>query len=388
MTAEVGRLSKELSDSYLELDRVRSQKSATGVSISEKKALERQLNTLEVQMEDEKRAHERSLAKVSCQAEEMNTLLSALEQTRRDLAKEVDARNRHDRIAKERFAEWETQRTALERKLETLNKKPPSAGDQSQVGRIKQTHLSENNQAQGSSNTATQSRPSTHQSTSRLNSDLTIATPGAVRAQNRKMKAPTMPGDKSSFSITPFLNRTKGIQNSPLSSDNETDELNSIDPGELARPADTKNAPSQVQGYHAQPNSDEMPMSKIPSDENQRQLGKPPSGLSYAQEAQYKQLDISHTDDRSEGTSISKHVVQGPAKARKRKLGTQRDPSIFDEEDEEDGSKGMRKPGRKLVSSGRNPGLQSSGLNGALSRVRGFGAIPEFSPLKRDKKRF
>ena len=340
------------------------------------------MNTLEVQREDEKRAHERSLAKISKQGEELIALRSSLEEARRQLAKEVEARKSQERVSLQQSQKPQAQRLASEDRSETLNKKPRPVHEQSQTTQSGHYRQQENRNESG--NTVRSRITAIEQSNSRLNPELTIATPGAVRAQNKKTKVSALPGDKSSFSITPFLNRTTGLRDS-LSSDNESDELHSSTPI-----MNTTKAPGQTKKNDFQVQDRDGSVSERPYIESRQPLEQTSSEVKVSKGGQRKTADVPKIDDRSDGSSaLSTHLTLGQAKSRKRKLGAQRDRSIFDDdEEEEDDFKGMRKQGRKLAGAGRNVGVQSSALKaGPLSLGRGFGGFSDFSPLKRDRKR-
>ncbi|GAB1217544.1 hypothetical protein ATERTT37_006783 [Aspergillus terreus] len=383
LLAEISRLSKDLADSRAEIERLASQCTSTNTTIAEKQALERQLNTLEVQREDEKRAHERSLAKLSKQGEELYALRSSLEEARRQLVKEVEARKSQERVSHQQSQKAYAQRLASEDGSETLNKKPRQVHEQSQATQGAHYRQPENRNEAG--NTVRSRITAIEQSNSRLNPELTIATPGAVRVQSKKPKVSALPGDKSSFSITPFLNRTTGLRDS-LSSDNESDELHSSTPI-----MNTTKAPGKTKKNEIQVQDRDGSVSERPSTESKQHLEQTSSEVKVAKEGQRKPADVPKIDDRSDGSSIlSTHLTLAQAKTRKRKLGAQRDRSIFDDDDDEedDDFKGMRKQGRKLAGPGRNVGVQSSAMKaGPLSLGRGFGGFSEFSPLKKDRKR-
>ncbi|KAL4889735.1 hypothetical protein BDV59DRAFT_195537 [Aspergillus ambiguus] len=382
LLAEINRLSKELADSRSEVERLATQTTSSSATIAEKHALERQLNTLEVQIEDEKRAHERTLAKFAKQAEERNALNSSLEEARRKLAKEIEARNHQERVARQQSSEWASQRAELEAKLEMLSKKSHSQDHTPAVQN--DSHRQHENITNESGNTVRSRVTAIEQSTSRLDPELTIATPGAVRAQNKKTKVSALPGDKSAFSITPFLNRKKELRNS-LGSDNDSDELHSSTPI-----VNTANVPGRAKKDGNQEQDREGSVLERPFAESKQRLGQTSTEVKILKGGQRKQSAIASVNDRSDGSSLlSAPIAQGQAKSRKRKLGTQRDRSIFDEEEEDDDFRSMKKQGRKLTGTGRSTGVQSSALKaGHSSLSRGFSGFPEFSPLKRDKKRF
>ncbi|KAE8156456.1 hypothetical protein BDV40DRAFT_281113 [Aspergillus tamarii] len=382
LLAEKCHLSRVLSSAEAEVERLKSQKTSQHTLLAEKRNLEQQVTTLEAQLESEKSTHEQTLAKQSHNAEQIAALSSSLKEARSELRAEARARDERERVFQQQSSEWAAQRAALDAKLDTLNKKLRSTKDQYQAA------ATELRRQYGTSNNY-ESKTSSPQSTTQHNSGLTIATPGAIRVQDKRSKISTLPGEKSSFSITPFLNRTNGLQNSATSSEDDADELHAT---HMAGAANEKASGNDVQKgvdprYQGQrPSVDEIPFTV--------DTLRPGHGISSNRKGGQLQRNLVDNSDH-EGrmeivsgifTHSSKH---GQPKSKKRKLGTQRDMGLFDEEDDED-THDIRRPGRKLVlgGTGRNLASQVSAPSGGrLGRGRGLVGLGEFSPLKRDKKR-
>ncbi|KAI9924496.1 hypothetical protein AWENTII_009578 [Aspergillus wentii] len=394
------RLSKDLSNVKSEFDRLSTQSASSKALLAEKQELERQLNTLRTQMENERRAHELMQTKGSHQTEEIINLSTRLDQARKELADETRARERQEWSARQQSAEWAAQRTALEGKLEVLNSKLRLTKD-----RLQGTQKDAQQQRSNARNDTSDSQPmprtvSLQRATAQFHPDMTIATPGAVQTHDRIKKSAALPGDKSAFSITPFLNRTNGLANSPISSDDDVDELDTVNVNAEAKTSLLGNSSClRDEGLDSQ-----LQTSPLPEDLNFNAKKQSPR--------QFKSTAIStigkptkslyHPDNgcQSEGSSIIPPQTSdhGQAKIKRRRLGTHRERSLFDEEGE-DGEKGegdtrnTKKPGRKLaLGVGRNPvlsGLQhpGTGVSSRLPPNRGFGGSG-FSPLKKDRKRF
>ncbi|KAF9887569.1 hypothetical protein FE257_009781 [Aspergillus nanangensis] len=366
---ENNRLAKELSRSRSEIESLASNKTSLNTLVSEKKTLERQFNTLELQLSDEKRSHSRSLARESKQTEEITSISSKLDAARRELAAEIQTR---DRAAHQQSLKYTSERAALQGKIDALNKKlssinnPPQTSQNKPLRQPQSPHINE-------------SRPralAAQQPSTRLNSDLNIATPGAVRAPG-KARASALPGDKSSFSITPFLNRTDGHRGSPLSSDNDTDELHAKNPNLNENIIESN---SILPSNKAE--NDQAPKHSASELSCSDDLATPEVNIFKGR--QPKKMNISNPIPRAEGSSILlAHSTFGQTKPRKRKLGIQRDKTLLDGDDEIDDLRDTWKQGRKIAGAGRNPTIQG----GPVSRVRGFGGPAKFSPLKKDKKR-
>ncbi|KAL3496960.1 hypothetical protein BJX62DRAFT_106 [Aspergillus germanicus] len=350
--AEKVRLSKEVSSIQSELERLRSQNTSVTALLAEKQALTRQLNALEVQLETEKCAHERTLTKGSQQTEEITNLATKLEEARREL----DLARRHRQ-------QMGHQSPAV-RKPEGASKNPEGAGDDAPFYSA-QPH----NNRSSAKKTIFSERTTTvplRGATSRLHSELNVATPGAVRAQKQQKQILTMPGEKSSFSITPFLNRTTGLGDSAMSSD---DELNEAQSGGSHQKLPDLSKYSRRRD--SSPTASKQP-SKPDGESSTTAAAKKPK------KAQKLSLLDSPDKARESSLSLSRSLGQKQAAPKKRKLGVQRDRSLFDDDEEDNTLQESRMPGRKLVGSGQ------TNLTGARAFTRPAG----FSPLKRDKKRF
>ncbi|KAL4974544.1 hypothetical protein BDW66DRAFT_139770 [Aspergillus desertorum] len=357
LQAENVRLTKEVVSIRSEVEQLRSQNTSANAHLTEKQAITRQLNAIEVQLENEKRAHECALAKQIQQKEEVAALTSKLEVARQEL--ELARRHGEDNTR---------------HKDSTSPVSSKNRGTTKNVVALKDRHLESTPVQQqedwGASTTIkvpTERAAESHSQklTSRLHSGLTIATPGAVRSQAQQKPLSTLPGDKSSFSITPFLNRTTELDNSSTSSD---DELNkAINAGKDKHDADTTTFSKQLKS----------PTVKQPNKPEKLAPGKAAVGGDTRN--RYKQMKFdSPNGDGSDQASLSRAVGQKQAPSKKRKLGLQRDRSLFDEDGNDNTLEDVRKPGRQPVGAGQ------TGLAG--NRV--FSGPVGFSPLKRDRKRF
>ncbi|CEL04354.1 hypothetical protein ASPCAL05484 [Aspergillus calidoustus] len=350
--AEKVRLSKEVSTIQLELERLRSQNTSANALLAEKQALTRQLNVLEVQLETEKRAHERTLAKGSQQTKETTSLATKLEEARREL----DLARRHgQQMAHQAPAVRKPEGTS--KNLEGARDGAPFSSPQPHNNRssAKKTIFSERTTTVPLRGTA-----------SRLHSELNVATPGAIRAQKQQKQIPTMPGEKSSFSITPFLNRTTSLGDSTMISDDELNEAQSG--GSHQKLPDLS---KHARRRDSSPTATKQP-SKPDRESSTTAAAKKPKI------AQKRSLLDSPDKARESSFSLSHPLGQKQAAQKKRKLGLQRDRSLFDDDEEDNPLQDSRKPGRKLVGAGQ------TNLTGA----RAFTGPAGFSPLKRHKKRF
>ena len=107
-------------------------------------------------------------------------------------------------------------------------------------------------------------------------------------------------------------------------------------------------------------------------------------------ESQARPSDNVDSDHQLEDSSGLHAHAKGKGVARKRKLGAQRERSIFDEEEDE--LHEQRKPARKYaLGTGRKQTLsgfqQTAATKNQPQSNQGFGVSQAFSPLKRDKRR-
>ncbi|KAI9368198.1 hypothetical protein BJX61DRAFT_237849 [Aspergillus egyptiacus] len=347
------RLAKEVSTIQTEVEKLRSQTASANALLAENQALNRQLNALEIQLENEKRAHERTLVKGSQQTEQIAVLSSKLEQTWREL--ELTRRLAQENIQQKGRAPVAHQ-SPLTGKTEGENRKMLD----SREGHQEETPLSHKQQqteATVTTKVPTERPLGTHPQklTNRLHSELTIATPGAVRAKDQQNRVTALPGDKSAFSITPFLNRTGGIEES-LTSDDELSELRSV--------SDEKYTKAK--------------QSAVKKIENPGSINEATSNGDTRNRQKQKILNSPDEVGSYNKVPLSRPIGSKQSQLKKRKLGLQRDRSLFDEDEEDDGFQDVRRPGRKLA------GTAQASLGG--NRV--FAGPAGFSPLKRDRKRF
>lgn len=386
--AENASLSKELASLKSQFEELSASRASSQEIVAERQGLERQLTTLEVQLEDEKRSRERIQARNLQQSQELESLSLQLEKLRKEATNGSNVKEQ-ERAARQREHDWAKQRNSFEKEIESLSKKLKSTKHQIQDAQKAQQQRP-GNTAPGDANEATpQNRVNPIQrATTQFNPDLTIATPGAVQTYKGIKRPAALPGDKSAFSITPYLNRTNDQLDPEASSDDDLDGFGAA----KAKKADISPSKGGVSGEdHAfgdQPEKQAMP-EKLPRKSSKQKQTQSKSTKPQAKKSVAKRSDNVESDDQLEDLSglRAQTMGNGLAKPKKRKLGTQRERSIFDEDEDEFHE--QRKPARKLATgaAGRNqsgPQPPAASATGPLSGKGGFGA---FSPLKRDKKR-
>ena len=215
-------LARELSSLKPEIDHLRAQAASHQTLLSEKLSLQRQLSALQVELEMEKRTTQRAMAKEGkFQAEEAKAA-TQLESLQAEVAKERRERQRVEREFQKSSSDWETNKTTLESRLDAFRTKLKSTKDQ-----LKETQAelkaaqsaAHAEAARSTSNTLAKNagREGRKRIASRMDDDTIIGTPGDSRPAKKTKRGSALPGDKSTFSITPFLNRTASVApESPL----------------------------------------------------------------------------------------------------------------------------------------------------------------------------
>lgn len=395
-------LARELSTLKPEIDHLRSQTKSYEAAVAEKLSLQRQLSTLQVELEMEKRTTQRAIAKEGkLQVEDAKSAVQ-LESLRAELAKERKERQKVEREAFQASADWEAQQETLDSRMDSLKGKLKASRDQLQESQSQLQVAQAASRARASRPTASigldeMPRDSRKRNVSRMDDDTMIGTPGDTRVTKKVKRGSTMPGDKSTFSITPFLNRTASIAPDSPVQDSET-----ANPSPVAATyhQDSAAAPNSLPGKAkcckaqqtamksdalrqakaSKGNSEVVPArrsKKVPVLEQVDEEDDPSNSAAAPQQLNPKSLpDTSVVDDATENLDTRR---------RKRKLlGGGLAKRVFDDDDAEVVSKGA-KPGTKFGTLGRaalgGPKINQRFEMGAPAS--GFGT---FSPLKKDKK--
>ncbi len=304
MTKNLG-LKRELTSLTAEIDHLRCQAASHQSLLSEKLALQRQLSTAQVELETEKRYTQRAQAKETRMQEEDAKLESRIESLHAELVKERRQREKAERemqkatadweskltsaqakesrlqeedakmgirveslqaeLTKERrqrekaergiqkaMTDWESKKTTLESRLDAFRNKLRVTKDQLKATQIELENAKHTTDGVCDRPTFTSlgeiAGKNARKRTSTQLDESMIGTPGDLPTR-KKNKSLILPGDKSTFSITPFLNRsTILIPEEPPkdsgNSDNE-DEISachepSNDRGEVMGPPATK----------------------------------------------------------------------------------------------------------------------------------------------------
>lgn len=408
-------LARELSAFKTELDHLRSQAASHQSLLAEKLSLQRQLNTVQVELATEKRATQRILAKESeLQAEDARAE-SRLEDLHAELAKERRERQKMEREAQKVTTEYENTITTLESRLNAFRNKLKSTKE---LLKEAQTSL-QTAQATSQGKTSRPSAPanparplevnSRKRAAAQIDADIIIGTPGDLPAAKKNKTGSTLIGEKSTFSITPFLNRTASVApESPppdeISGDDDQSAKGSDhQPGDISRRASsshtvydmTDTSQSLTNNLHAnKPGTLQTAKTgKINSRALPRKTKATPT-LEQVAEENIENENAGSAMKSSEPAAVRKlsyDTLQAglELKRRKRKLlGGGQGKTLFDEDDGD-----ALKGGRGLLAGVRGFGAMEHGRarvseNGPHKAIdpnaSAFGAI---SPLKKDRKR-
>ena len=380
-------LTRELSSLKPEMEHLRSQAATHQSALAEKLSLQRELTSVQVELETERRALQRTKAKDSKATQDDAKALSQLEDLRKELAKEKREAQNRDREARKKGTEWEGQKTILESKLDAFRNKLRSTKEQ-----LKETQKDlETAQKAARNMESAQARPAPNprkRSIARFDPDMTIGTPGDRPAAKRNKNSSTLPGDKSAFSITPFLNRTSTFiaPDSPEESEAETSAQPTEQQPTVTLPVTISTAPSEAPSP-TQTQTQTIPLKKAKEPASKKtstnrvlkETTAPRANLlsSFASRKSgnsTKSVSLprvaEESDEENQPTNRSNPVL----KKKQKILGTQR-KSLFDDDEEEP-------PARARA-------VRTLGIRGGGGPLISLAAKPrslaEFSPLKKDR---
>jgi hypothetical protein len=279
-------LTRELNLLKPEVEHLKSQLTHQQSLIAEKLALERQLNSVEVELEAEKRAKHRALQREP--AEDEDELRATIQDLERKLAAEKKDKDRVRRECEVTVSESAAEAEMLEQRLDLMKSKLRDTREE-----LKRTQA-ELNEARSASTTATTISDLTEKTipiatvpvrkqgkkrrVDEMTTEVTIDTPGAIeqrtkRPLKKRGLEPTLVGEKSNFSITPFLNKTKVIEDTAFNvGDNSVDEEVAK---ELGKTKTTSNGHHKVFQFAAGSAPGDPTNAELASSKKQRKTPKP-----------------------------------------------------------------------------------------------------------------
>ncbi|MCJ1382598.1 hypothetical protein MMC17_005711 [Xylographa soralifera] len=413
-------LSRELASLRPELEHLKSQAAAHQSILVEKLSLQRQLSTTQVELENEKRATQRALSREEGKQDRDAELEAQVDSLQVELAKERRERQKVEREAQKVTTEYDGKKTILESRLDAFRNKLRMTKEQLKETQEELQAARATARAQTGMNTETEAiletiRNPRKRNLAQLDTDAAIGTPGILPVAKKSKRGSTLPGDKSTFSITPFLNRTMSIapESPPTKQPRietgqaavEDDDVQAtaapiMDVSPSAQPA-KRTVKKESRKNAATKKSAVLAAAKTAKSNNKSVAGRRPRIVPALEQVQEEDNDENLPPADQELIPFDEHTMTAKTKVvelndraseeptfikKKRKLlGGGLAKTLFDDDDGDlvkgadrglfGGARGFGSFGRPLgnVKLGGRPGTSASG----------FGA---FSPLKKDKK--
>lgn len=407
-------LARELSTLRPEVEYLRTQATLQQSLLAEKLSLQRQLSTCQVELEAERRSTQRTLATEARMQAQDSIYQSKLERLQAEVAEERSERQKVERQVQKNMSELENQSATFESRLDSLKNKLRLAKDQLREEQTKKSNVQKTAQATAGSVDAigfgkTTARNSRKRNAAQIDSDIMIGTPGLLPVTKKSKRGSTLPGDKSTFSITPFLNRTASVgPDSPIGEPSHSD----LDE-ELRRINDPPNGLQGLEGSSSATEPHKAPIAKYANEYvavrksgltgksksaktdigaplNRKKRQTTPSLEQVAEENDEETGSMAIAQPMVPENAISDNTASGDVEIKKRKrkiLGEGSGGTLFDKDDGE-----AFRGDRELLGTARNLGTVGRLTHGGPklgARVRLRPAKGEFgtiSPLKRDRK--
>ncbi|GAB7365979.1 hypothetical protein MBLNU230_g7306t1 [Neophaeotheca triangularis] len=224
-----------------------------------KQKLEESLETARMELEKERKA----VAKAAKKADNESASDDQTEALRQELATSKKESTKAEKAAQKAFAEHEAQKSVLEDKLNQFRTKLKSTKEKLKETEAELFSARETAEAAASKPNKNASMPppslpaaaqqpaNKKRKAPQLDPESTnLGTPGDAPAVKRGRKAAAGLGDKSTFSITPFLNKTVDVtgddhdnhntDNNPVASDDEDADVNEAEASPAAKKATAK----------------------------------------------------------------------------------------------------------------------------------------------------
>ena len=405
-------LARKLSTLKPEVDYLRSQAALHQSLLAEKLSLQRQVSTVQVELETEKRAAQRALAKEGKLQAEDAKLVSRLESLQADLAKERRERQKVEREAQKDSLESGNRITTLESRLDAFRNKLKSTKEQFKAAQTSLQAMQASNHSKSGhvsapvySTTSLAGNPR-KRAAAQIDADTIMGTPGDLQAAKKSKRGSTLIGEKSTFSITPFLNRTASVapESPPADIAGGDDEEHgrrfncqsgnanqkAVSSEVFSNPIDMSDAMKNVVQATKSGILENTETGKINSRAPTRKTKATPALEQVAEENIENEGLTTSMSEPTATTDSSNETSRGVLDMKKRKrklLGGGLGKTLFDE-DEGDALKADREPlggvrGFRTLGKG-GLGVPKFGLRKAIGpSVSTFGAI---SPLKKDRK--
>ncbi|OAA35041.1 Rossmann-fold NAD(P)(+)-binding protein [Metarhizium rileyi] len=421
-------LTRELNRIKPELEHLQSQLTSFQATVAERNDLRRQVDSLEVELENEKRSRQRLQCKDDNTA--MDELRSRLEKAEQKLAAEKKEREKSKKEHERELASANAEKERLEERISSLKQK--SKALQSELKGVKeqledvqseiineQPHLV----SRGGEDKVKKAVAlagdvgKKRRAPAEMNFEsITIQTPGNdIVAQERPTKKrgadKSAVGQKSAFSVTPFLNRNKSLMDDSSqelsnhvsaeavaepkpdvpadlesTSESESEEEPDPKPKVSFKSAVTFKSPAKPVKTRGRPQKATPLGESTPAKANRVVKSRgTPKVKSIPDIIVEKSTDHSTVRDQENGpVAVSKKVtpalqsktLEGEGKKKKRKLLGAANTTQFDDEDGEE----VTKPKPQPAAGRRTRAVLGGGVRNA------FATGTSFSPLKRDRR--
>lgn len=391
-------LARELSNMRPELDHLRQQAASNETILAEKLSLQHQLGTLQVKLDTEKRSTQRSLAREGKAHTKDADIESQLQALQAELSRERREKQKSEREALQASNTWEAQKMALETRLELLKNKLRLTKDSlKETQQELQNARSMAKRAVDERATSTHSKPTAanqrKRTATQMLSESMIRTPGVAANERRNKRSSALPGDKSMFSITPYLNRTASVApESPpevtVSAPDVDDTAGTTAPAQNGAMLNTRTSEASVLEARRSNKVPALGIAKTSKSNMKIARGQDKGEVAVrlqkvAEEEQTEKGIISDGRRNLVGsTSEDQSTLRGgEAKKKQRKFLGGLSNTLFDEEDRETFKPGMGPRAFGSLSKGTLAGPKGRPLLASSASGHGFGA---FSPLKRN----
>ena len=425
MLGEKLAFSREVASLRPEIDHLRAQNVSNQNLLAEKLSLQRELSAVQVNLETERRAMQRLVLKENGRHVRDADQELLLQQIQLDLTVERKERQKLDRELQRVTSELDGKKSVYEARLDAFRNKLRIAKDQLKEA---QAELQNGRPAacthhHGEMINDKVGAASRKRSIAQVDVDATIGTPGNLPATKRTKRGSALPGKKSIFSITPYLNRTASMLSDGLQETRATqvaegphdqkyrrkeeDESEDIEEAEDDRQDLSVNRPPEAASQEAfrsdHPLGQSQTLVSIAAKTAARKAPYQRKGKTALALDQVKEDEVENEITKSPGAdeqkdvnkdrgqksrSKTKVVESNPAKRRRRVLGGNLGKPLFDDDDP-DVCKTRERVALTGVKFSRPNQVDTNagkGALGPLGNMSSFGGLCAFSPLRRDRR--
>lgn len=431
-------LSRELATLKPELEHLKSTASTQQNLLAEKLALQRELSSAQVELDNEKRTVQRLQTQREASNHDDSALHSEIDDLKKELAKVQKEVQKTARENIKKQTEWESQKDSLESKLDAFRTKLRTTKEQlkeaqdelekSQAAKMAQSaELTKARLAGQMAPPPPAAGPSVNprkRNIARFDPDMTIGTPGHGGPAAKRQRTSVNIGDKSTFSMTPFLNRTtmsilpetpseetasapEPVHQEGSPDDEMRKQIDSIieeaeaeaekkqaakAAKEKPKAAPKKTTTSSAKGTAAATKATQ-PLKESTKSKANKVVQKPSLDKVIEEDAAEEPAPAPVSPPKADKTSTSNKSDQenvDDEQPAKKKRAPKKRPNIFDDEDEAPAEKSKKVKTLKVLNKGGTAGglggLGNVKLLAGGGATKGKKTFAEFSPLKKDRR--